>query len=130
MISNESWLTKIRSYLSNFTHWSSYWRKEKISDNYEGSDSYKNESFCSEDDMVSEGSKDEIDENQSQQVISPRLKQKEIRQKLRSYYDAGISAEVITKDIPGLIPKTIYNHYKLFNEKMTNSRKKGSEKKL
>ena len=76
--------------------------------------------------MVSEGSEDEIDENESQQEVSPRLKQKEIRAKLRSYYDAGISAaEVITKDIPGLIPRTIYNHYKLFNEKKTNSRKKG-----
>ena len=40
-----------------------------------------------------------------------RLKQKQITEKQRSYYDAGISAEVITKDIPGLIPKTIYNHY-------------------
>ena len=62
--------------------------------------------------------------------VSPRLKQKEIREKLRSYYDAGISAaEVITKDIPGLIPRNIYNHYKLFNEKMANSRKKGSGRK-
>ena len=40
-----------------------------------------------------------------------RLKQNEIREKLRSYYDAGISAELITKDIPALIPKTINNHY-------------------
>ena len=49
---------------------------------------------------------------------------------LRSYYDAGISAaEVITKDIPELIPRTISNHYKLFNYKMTNSRKKGSGRK-
>ena len=48
--------------------------------------------------MVSEGSDDEIDEEQSQQEISPILKQKEIREKQRSYYDAGISAvEVITK---------------------------------
>ena len=37
---------------------------------------------------------------------------------LRSYYGAPISAaEVITEDIPGLIPRTIYNHYKLFNER-------------
>ena len=58
------------------------------------------------------------------------MKHREIREKLRSYYDAGISAsEVIKKDIPGLIPRTIYNHYKLFNEKMTNSRKKGSGRK-
>ena len=96
--------------------------EEKKSDNYEGSDSNKNESFCSE---------DEIHENESQQEVSPRLKQKEIREKQRSYYDAEISAEVITKDIPGLIliPRTIYNHYKLFNEKMINYRKKGSERK-
>ena len=68
--------------------------------------------------MVSEGSEDEINENEGKQEVSPRLKQKEIREKLRSYYDAGISAaEVITKDIPGLIPRTIYNHYKLSNEK-------------
>ena len=80
--------------------------------------------------MVSEGSEDEIDKNESQQEVSPRLMQKKIREKLRSYYDAGISAaEVITKDIPELIPRTIYNHYKLFNEKMTNSRKKGSGRK-
>ena len=63
----------------------------------------------------SEGSEDVIDENENQQVVFPRLKQKEYREKLRSYYDAGISAaEVIRKDIHGLIPK---NHYKLFNEK-------------
>ena len=60
--------------------------------------------------MVGEGSEDEIDENQSQQEVSPRLKQ--IREKQRSFYDAAISAaEVIAKDTPGLIPKTIYNHY-------------------
>ena len=51
--------------------------------------------------MVSDGSEDEIDENQSQHKVSPRLKQKEITEKQRSYYDAGISSEVITKDIPG-----------------------------
>ena len=44
-------------------------KKIKISDNYERSDSNKNESFCSEDNMVSEGSKDEIDENESQQEV-------------------------------------------------------------
>ena len=81
--------------------------------------------------MVGEGSENEIDENESQQEVSPRLKQKEIREKLRSYYDAGISAaEVIRKDIPGLMPRAIYNHYKLFNEKMTNSGKKGSGRKF
>ena len=53
--------------LSRPPHWSSNWRRLKISDNYEGSDSYKNESFCSEDDMISEGSEDQINENQSQQ---------------------------------------------------------------
>ena len=41
----------------------------------------------------------------------------------------NIKAEVIRKDILGLIPRTIYNHYKLFNEKMANSRKKGSGRK-
>ena len=57
--------------------------------------------------MVSDGSEDEIDENQSQQKVSLRLKQKEITEKQRSYYDAGISAEVITKDILGFIPKKL-----------------------
>ena len=61
--------------------------------------------------MVSEGSEDEIDRNQSQQEVSPRLMQNETTEKQRSYYDAGISAEVIRKDISGLIPKTIYNNY-------------------
>ena len=91
--------------------------EEKKSDNYEGADSSKDESFWSEDGLVSKGSQNEIDENQSQQEVSSRMRQKEIREKLRSYYDAGISAaEVIRKDIPGLIPRTIYNHYKLFNK--------------
>ena len=40
--------------------------------------------------MISEGSDDEINENESQQEVSLRLKQKELRQKLRSYYNAGI----------------------------------------
>ena len=52
--------------------------EEKKSDSYEGSDSSKIESSCSEDDMVSKGSEDEINENESQQEVSPRLKQKEI----------------------------------------------------
>ena len=78
--------------------------------------------------MISEGSDYE---NESQQKASPRLKQKEIREQLRIYYDAGISAaEVITKNIPGLMPRTIYNHYKLFNQKMTNSGKKGNARKF
>ena len=78
--------------------------------------------------MVSEGSEDVIDENESQQEVSPRLKQKEIREKLRSYYDAGISAAVvIRKDIPGLKPK---NHYKLFNEKNGRFKKEKKWKKI
>ena len=44
-------------------------KKRKKSDSYEGSDSNKNESSCSEDDMVSEGSEDEINENESQQEV-------------------------------------------------------------
>ena len=61
--------------------------------------------------MVSEDSEDQIDENQSLKEVSSKLKQKEIREKQRIYYDAGIYAEVITKDIFGLIPIAIYNHY-------------------
>ena len=38
---------------------------EKKSDSYEGSDSNINESFCSKDEMISEGSDDEINENES-----------------------------------------------------------------
>ena len=80
--------------------------------------------------MASEGLENEIDGNESQQEVSQRLKQKEIWEKLRSYYDAGISAaEVIRKDIPLLISRTIYNNYKLFNVKMTNTKKKGSGRK-
>ena len=105
--------------------------EDKKSVNYEGSDSNKNESICSDDDMVSEGSEDEIDENESQQEVSPRLKQKEIREKLRIFYDAGISAaEVIRKDIHGLIPITIYNHYKLFNEKWPIQERKEVEESI
>ena len=85
----------------------------------------KNESFFSEDRMISEGSDDEIDENESQREISPRPKQKAIRDKLRNYYKASIlEVEVIIKDISELIATKIYNHYKLFNEIMTNSTKK------
>ena len=51
--------------------------------------------------MASDGSEDQIDENENQQKVSPRLRQKEITEKQRSYYDAGIFAEVITKNIPG-----------------------------
>ena len=40
------------------------------------------------------------------------------RKATKSYYYAGILAsEVIRKNIPGLAPITIYNHYKSFNEK-------------
>ena len=67
-----------------------YWRREK-SDSYEGSDSNKNESFCSEDGMVSKGSNYETDENESQQEVSPRFDQNKIREKIGGYYDAGIS---------------------------------------
>ena len=68
-------------YISRLPHWSSNWRRLKILDNYQGSDSYKNEFLSSEDDMISEGSEDHINENESQQEVSPRLKQKEITEK-------------------------------------------------
>ena len=55
-------------YQPNFPHWSST-EEDKKSCSYEGSDSNKNESSCSEDDMVSEGSEDEINENESQQEV-------------------------------------------------------------
>ena len=70
--------------LAKLPHWSSYWWREK-------SDSNKNESFFSEDGMVSEGSNYETDEIEIQQEVSPGLNQNEIRKKLRSYYDAGKS---------------------------------------
>ena len=118
-------------HLSQTFHIDHLTEEEKHSDIYEGSDSNKNESYCSENVMIRGSSDDEINENEIQQEVSSRLKQKEIKENLRNYYDAGISeAEVITKDIPGLIPRTIYNYYKLFNEKMTNSRKKGSGRKF
>ena len=69
------------------------------------------------------GSDDEIDENESQKEVSLSLKHNEFKEKLRSYYDAS---EVIRKKIPALKPRTIYNHYKLLNDKITNSNKKGS----
>ena len=81
-------------YIDHFTE------EEKHSDNCSGSDSNKNESICSKDDMFNEGSHEEIDENVSQQEVSSRLKQKEIWEKLRFYYDAIISTtEVIRKNI-------------------------------
>ena len=84
---------KSRSYHFSQTFHIDRITEEEKKENYEGSDSNKNESFCSEAVMASEGSEDEIDENESQQEVSPRLKQKEIRVKLRSYYDAGISKQ-------------------------------------
>ena len=78
--------------------------------------------------MVSGGSNHDINENKSQQEVAPRFNQKEIRGKLRSYYDAGmLAAEVIIKNIPGLMPRTICDNYKLFNDKTTNSRKEVDE---
>ena len=114
------------NHISQTFHIDHLTKEDKKLENYEGSDSNKNESFCSKDGMISEGSNYETDDNESQQEVSPSLKQKEIREKLRGYYDAGIfAAEVITKDIPVFIPTKLYNnHYKLFNGKMTNSRKK------
>ena len=117
MSSRSSWSPMIvdesrSNHISQAFHIDHLTEDEKISDIYEGSHSNKNESFGSQDDVVSEGSEDEIDENESQQEVSPRLRQKEIREKLRGYYDAGISAaEVIRKDIQEFIPRTIYNHY-------------------
>ena len=62
--------------------------------------------------MISEGSDDEIDENWSEQEVSSRLKHKEFREKLRNYYDVGISTgEVGRKDISELIPRIINNNY-------------------
>ena len=79
------WPTKIQSYYQTF-HINHLTEEDKKSDSYEGSNS-KNESFCSKDYMVSVGSENDINENESQQEVSPRLKQKEIIEKLRSYYD-------------------------------------------
>ena len=53
-------------HISHTFHLDSLTEEEKQSENYEGFYSNINESFCSEDDMVSEGSEDEIDENESQ----------------------------------------------------------------
>ena len=75
------------NHISQTLHINHLTEEEKKSDSYEGSDSNKNESFCTEDNMISEGSEDEINENESQQEVSPRLKEKEITEKLRSYYD-------------------------------------------
>ena len=77
--------------------------------------------------MVNEGSEDQINENQSQQEVEQDWsrtrsdKSKEaimIRNICSSHY----------KRFPDLIPNTIYNHCWLFNQKIANSRKKGSEK--
>ena len=68
------------------------------------------------------------DENEKDEQESHiQLKQSEIREKLNSYFRAGVSAsELIKKNVPGLNSRTIYNHYKLLNAKRTNSRKRGS----
>ena len=105
-------------------HWSSYWRREK-------SDSNKNEPFFSEDGMISEGSNYETDEIEIQQEVSPGLNQNEIRKKAKKLlWCRKIKAEVISKDIPALIQTKIYNHYKLFDHKMTNLRNKKVEENL
>ena len=57
------------NHISQTFHIDHLTEEEKKSDSYEGSDSNKNESSCSEDDMVSEGSEDEINENESQQEV-------------------------------------------------------------
>ena len=127
VISYKSWPAKIWSCKQNFPLWLYSWRKEKIRQLHR-INSNENELYCSKDGILSIGSDDEIDENKSQQEISPILKHKEIRAKFRNYYDAGIlAAESIRKDIPWLIYK-IFNHYKIFNGKMTNSKKKGNKR--
>ena len=85
---------EIRSILSfpikaderRFDHINQTFNIDHLPEEVNKSDSNKNKSFWLEDYMVSKGSEDEIDENESQQEISPRLKQKENREKLRSYY--------------------------------------------
>ena len=57
------------NHISQTFHINHLTEEVKKSDSYEGSDSNINESFCSEDDMVSEGSEDEINENESQQEV-------------------------------------------------------------
>ena len=68
------------------------------------------------------------DENEKDEQDSHiQLKQSEIREKLNSYFRAGVSAsELIKKNVPALNSRTIYNHYKLLNVKRANSRKRGS----
>ena len=68
IISNESDQPR-SNHISQTFHIDHLIKEEKKSDSYEGSDSNKNESSCSEDDMVSEGSEDEINENESQQEV-------------------------------------------------------------
>ena len=57
------------NHISQTFHIDHFTEEEEKSDSYEGSDSNKNESFCYENDMVSEGSEDETDENESQQEV-------------------------------------------------------------
>ena len=57
------------NHISQTFHINNLTEEDKKSDSYEGSDSNKIESSYSEDDMVSEGSEDEINENESQQEV-------------------------------------------------------------
>ena len=41
------------------------------------------------------------------------------KRKIKKFYNAGVSAsELIKKNIAGLIPRTNFHHYKLFNKKI------------
>ena len=68
MISYESWPTKIRSYYPDF-HIDHLTEKIKNIRQLRRIRLIKNESFCSDDDMINEGSEDQINENQSQQEV-------------------------------------------------------------
>ena len=84
--------------LSRHPHWSSNWRRLKISDNYEGSDSYKKLVFLLWRWYGQRSFRGSYRWEPKPTRSLTRLKQNEIREKQRSYYDAGIFAEVITKD--------------------------------
>ena len=58
------------NHISQTFHIDHLTEEDKKSDSYEGSDSINNESFCSEDDMISEGSEDENDKNDRQPDLS------------------------------------------------------------
>ena len=68
MISYESWPTKIRLYYPDF-HIDHLTEKIKNIRQLRRIRLIKNESFCSDDDMINEGSEDQINENQSQQEV-------------------------------------------------------------